>query len=170
MYTRTCKVVGYLWRTSPKRQFEILPVDFNYVRLTQTSEEFDEYLNQFPQVAKSFEEQLLFGSRYSFTYTHNPKNNPLDQFYYNGTLDLAGNLINAIYNIAGAPFGGVSTTPSNLGNELDLIATYQANKNLTFQLGYFHFWYGDAVSSNPNALVADRNDANQIYFLTNLNF
>jgi outer membrane protein assembly factor BamA len=106
---------GYSWRTSPKRQFEIQPVAFNYVRLNQTSEEFDEYLNQYPQVAKSFEEQLIFGSSYSYTYTHNPKSNPLNQFYYNATLDLAGNLINAIYNIANLKDPGSDETGEMFG-------------------------------------------------------
>lgn len=71
----------------------------------------------------------------------------------------------AIYNIAGAPFGGVSTTPANIGNELDLVATYQMNANLQIQMGYFWFWYGAAVSQNPNAAVADRKDAEQFYLM-----
>jgi len=90
---------GYSWRTSPKRVFELQPVAFNYVRLTKTSEEFDDYLNHYPEVAKSFEEQLIFGSLFGYTYTLNPKSEKLNLFYYNGTLDLAGNLVNAIYNI-----------------------------------------------------------------------
>ncbi len=69
----------------------------------------------------------------------------------------------AIYNVAGAPFGGVTASPRDLGTELDLIATYQVNKNLQVQAGYFWFWYGDAVSKNPNALVANRGDAEQFY-------
>ncbi len=76
----------------------------------------------------------------------------------------------AIYNIAGVPFGGVTTTDSDLGNELDLIATYQVNKNLQLQMGYFWFWYGDAVTKNPNPGVANRGDAEQLYFLANWEF
>lgn len=76
----------------------------------------------------------------------------------------------AIYNIAGVPFGGVTTTDSNIGNEVDLIATYQMNKNLQLQLGYFWFWYGDAVNNNPNALVANRDAAEQVYFLVDWAF
>lgn len=70
----------------------------------------------------------------------------------------------AIYNIAGVPFGGVTPTgASDLGNELDLVGTYQFNKNLQFQMGYFWFWYGDAVSLHPVPAVANRNDAEQFY-------
>lgn len=76
----------------------------------------------------------------------------------------------AIYNIAGVPFGGVVPTDATIGNELDLIATYQVNKNLQLQLGYFWFWYGDAVTQNPNPALANRGDAEQFYFLTNWEF
>lgn len=69
----------------------------------------------------------------------------------------------AIYNVAGVPFGGVTNSPVTLGNELDLMATYKVNANLELQLGYFWFWYGDAVNQNPNAAVANRNDAEQFY-------
>lgn len=76
----------------------------------------------------------------------------------------------AIYNILGVPIGGVTTTPANIGNELDLVATYQMNKNLQLQMGYFWFWYGDAVNHNPNPLVANRDDARQIYFYADWTF
>ncbi len=70
----------------------------------------------------------------------------------------------AIYNGAGAPFGGAVPTASNdIGNELNLVATWQINKNLQLQSGYFWFWYGDAVSQHPNPLVAHRGDARQFY-------
>jgi len=76
----------------------------------------------------------------------------------------------AIYNVAGAPFGGVATTSRDLGHELDLVATYQVNKNLQIQAGHFWFWYGDAVSNHPNALVANRGDARQFYTYVNWSF
>ena len=76
----------------------------------------------------------------------------------------------AIYNIAGAPFGGVSRTDADLGNELDLIATYQVSQNLQLQWGYFWFWYGDGVSQNPSAFVRNRDDAEQFYFYADWSF
>jgi hypothetical protein len=69
----------------------------------------------------------------------------------------------AIYNIAGVPFGGFVPSESQLGNELDLVGTYQVNENLQLQAGYFWFWYGAAVSENPNPLVANRGDAKMFY-------
>ncbi|MEZ6126835.1 MAG: alginate export family protein [Planctomycetaceae bacterium] len=70
----------------------------------------------------------------------------------------------AIYNIAGVPFGGaVPTAGGNLGTELDLVATYQLRKDLQLQAGYFWFWYGNAVNGHPVPAVANRSDAHMFY-------
>ena len=90
---------GYSWRTTPKREYKFEPVSINYLKLTQSSQEFIDYLNRYPQVAKSFEEQFIIGSTFSYTYTTKP--GKPHQFYYNGFLDVAGNLLNAIYKVSG---------------------------------------------------------------------
>jgi len=73
-----------------------------------------------------------------------------------------------IYNIAGAPLGpgAAGTQDSHIGTELDLVATYKVNKNLTVQTGYSWFWYGNAVQET----ALDRGDASQFYFLANYQF
>ncbi len=72
-----------------------------------------------------------------------------------------------IYNIAGAPLGNTTTDSRRIGNELDLLATYQVNQNLQFQAGYFWFWYGDAVDDQA---ALQRDDAHQFYFMTTWGF
>lgn len=72
----------------------------------------------------------------------------------------------AIYNVAGAPLGGASTS-RHIGQELDLIGTYQVNPNLQVQLGYSWFWYGQAVDQQPTLV---RDDAHQFYLMTTLGF
>jgi hypothetical protein len=72
-----------------------------------------------------------------------------------------------IYTIAGAPLGNTTTPDRHIGNELDLLITYQATKNLQLQLGYFWFWYGDAVNNQPSLA---RSDAQQFYMMTTWNF
>ena len=92
---------GYSWRTTPKREYKLEPVSVNYLKLTESSVEFEDFLNRYPQVAKSFEEQFIIGSNFSYTYSANPAKKKFDRFYYNGVLDLSGNLLNAVYNITG---------------------------------------------------------------------
>ena len=74
-----------------------------------------------------------------------------------------------IYNVAGAPFpnpAAPGTGSKDIGSELDIIATYQVNKNLQLQAGYSWFWYGNAVTQD----VINRGDARQFYFMATLDF
>lgn len=75
-----------------------------------------------------------------------------------------------IYNVAGAPLpnpGAPGTTDKDIGTEVDLIATYQAAKNLQLQTGYSWFFYGDAVTQDA---AINRGDAEFFYFMSTLNF
>jgi len=92
---------GYSWRTSPKREYKVQPLAVNYLRLTESSQEFDDFLEKYPQVALSFEEQFIIGSVYNYTYLTKLKRRPFDQFYYKAELDLAGNLLGAVYSLSG---------------------------------------------------------------------
>ncbi len=104
---------GYFWRTSPKRQYQVEPVSINYLRLTKSSQEFIDFLEKYPQVATSFEEQFIIGSNFSYTYTTKPEKDKKNQFYYNGFVDVSGNLLNTIYKVSGLKDPG-SSEPSKL--------------------------------------------------------
>lgn len=92
---------GYTWRKSAKNIYKVDAISMEYLRLTETAAEFDDFLNQYPLVAKSFEQQFIIGSIYSYTFTNNPKRNIFNHYYLNTTLDVAGNLLNGIYNLSG---------------------------------------------------------------------
>jgi hypothetical protein len=70
-----------------------------------------------------------------------------------------------VYNIVGAPLGTLGGDRT-IGHELDLVANYAVSPNLSFQLGYFWFWYGDAINNGP----LSRSDAEQFYFQTTWGF
>jgi len=92
---------GYSWRASPKQDYKLELITINYLNITQKSSEFNDFLGEYPLVAKSFEEQFIIGSTFSFTFTNNPKRQQFHQLFYNGIVDVSGNLLNAIYNLAG---------------------------------------------------------------------
>ncbi|MBC7820245.1 MAG: alginate export family protein [Planctomycetaceae bacterium] len=79
-----------------------------------------------------------------------------------------------VYNVAGAPVG-VQGTGKDVGQELDLIATYVHNPNFDVQLGYSWFWYGSHFSG-PNADLTPGpggkllEDATQLYIQTSLRY
>lgn len=75
-----------------------------------------------------------------------------------------------IFNVAGAPFpaGATTTGDTDIGTELDMIATYAHSKTLNVQVGYSWFWYGDAVDAE--AAIPTRGDATQLYVMTTWSF
>ncbi len=64
--------------------------------------------------------------------------------------------------------GNLTTPERHLGTELDLLATYAVNANLSVQAGYFWFWYGAAV--DDNAAIPARGNAEQFYLMATWGF
>ncbi len=52
-----------------------------------------------------------------------------------------------LYNVAGAPLG-TPGTGTEVGEELDLVATYAFHPNFTIQVGQFWFWNGTFIDNN----------------------
>ena len=73
-----------------------------------------------------------------------------------------------VYNVAGAPVGAAGTG-TDVGQELDLIATYAHSPNFDVQFGYSWFWYGSHFSGPVNGPLG-ANDAMQLYLQTSLRY
>jgi outer membrane protein assembly factor BamA len=99
---------GYTWRENTLKTHELYPVDISYVQLGKRSVEFDSMLQERPFLERSFENQFIIGSRYSYTLNTQVNQQRLSQFkerefdrshfYFNGTIDIAGNLTNLVQN------------------------------------------------------------------------
>lgn len=97
---------GYTWRENTLKMHELYPVDINYVELGHQSPTFRALLNRNQFLASSFENQFIIGSRYSYTLnTQLNEERESDfaerefvrtQFYFNGTVDVAGNLMHLL--------------------------------------------------------------------------
>lgn len=106
---------GYVWRENTMKTHELYPIDISYVRLGKTSPEFQALLDRNPLLEGSFEDQFIPGSRYSYTlntqvneerqseFTDAPFER--SQFYFNGNVDIAGNLMNLLQNTFTSPEG-----------------------------------------------------------------
>lgn len=77
--------------------------------------------------------------------------------------DLA-NVHDTLYTITGQPFGKPNRG-RHVGEELDLVATYNFSPNLSVQLGYLWFWYGSVVENN-----SPRGNAEQLYLQTTFSY
>jgi outer membrane protein insertion porin family len=101
---------GFTWRESEYKSHELYPVDINFVKTGGRSDAFNQILEKNRFLQNSFEDQFILGSRYSYTLNTQLKPDLLSEFeerrlkthsiYFNGTLQLAGNVVNAIQNQA----------------------------------------------------------------------
>jgi outer membrane protein insertion porin family len=95
--------IGYTWRESTSKTHTLYPIDLNYVQLTRTSDVFDSLLRKNRVLANAFENQFIPGLRYSFTLNTQLSEERPDKFseqhyrksnfYFQGNLDIAGNLL-----------------------------------------------------------------------------
>jgi len=106
---------GYVWRENTLKTHELYPIDISYVRLGSTSREFQALLDRNPLLEGSFEDQFIPGSRYSYTLNTQVNeerqtafsDQPFErsQFYFNGNIDIAGNLMNLLQSTFTSPEG-----------------------------------------------------------------
>ncbi len=87
---------GYIWSANRYVTHEFNPVSVNYVNLGQTSQEFEQILRDNPFLQNSFNQEFISGLTYSFTYNGLIDENKTHQFFLNSTVDIAGNLVDAI--------------------------------------------------------------------------
>lgn len=97
---------GYTWRENTLKVHELYPVDISYVQLGNRSVEFQRLLSRNRFLAGSFENQFIIGSRYSYTLNtqlNEDRENDFQErefvrshFFFNGTVDVAGNLVHLV--------------------------------------------------------------------------
>jgi hypothetical protein len=113
---------GYQWKETIAREHELNPVNLSYI-VFDPKEEFQRKLDTIPYLARNFENQVILGGMYNFTY-----NNLLEKagrgrhhFYFNGNLDVSGNLMNVAEKVFGKENGEFWGKPFNqyLRNEVD---------------------------------------------------
>lgn len=93
---------GYRWSKTERVSHSFNPVEVIFTVLPEDSksDSFKDFLAENPGVQRSFDEQFIVGSAYEITYQPS-KNNPND-FFFRGGIDLAGNLLNALYSATNA--------------------------------------------------------------------
>ncbi len=100
---------GYRWSKTDRVSHSFNPAEIIFTQIPEDSksDEFNEYLEENPGVQRSFDEQFIVGSSYEFTYQ--PTTGSRNEFFFRGGVDLAGNLLNALYSATNA-------TKDSLGN------------------------------------------------------
>jgi outer membrane protein assembly factor BamA len=84
---------GYDWNANRFVTHQINPISISYTKLSNTTPEFEEILDNDPFLKQSFEQQFISGLTYSFTYNEMVDTQKKYQFYLNFTFEIAGNSI-----------------------------------------------------------------------------
>ncbi|MGZ3885171.1 MAG: translocation and assembly module lipoprotein TamL, partial [Bacteroidia bacterium] len=94
-------VYGYKWKQNAKTEHELDPISINSTAILKRTPEFNALLESNPFVQKSYEEQFIAGSRYSFIYNEQVIQAQRNQFYCNITTEITGNAFSAIKQLGG---------------------------------------------------------------------
>ncbi len=88
---------GWVWNSSVTTEHQFNPVALNYVLPTSIRPEFQRGLDTNITLARSIERQFIIGSNYNYNHNTQAKpNNKKHNFYFNGNVDLSGNLIGLV--------------------------------------------------------------------------
>lgn len=106
---------GYNWKESMQKEHSLNPIVVNYVQSLNVTDSFVKYLRDYPTLQRTIAKQFIIGSSYNFNYNQlvNREKNA-GGLYFNGLLDLSGNLLGLItganakegktVNLFGTPF------------------------------------------------------------------
>ncbi|MEL1253071.1 BamA/TamA family outer membrane protein [Flavobacterium sp. DGU38] len=83
---------GYLWKENARKEHQLNVFDVTYVSPNHVTQEYLDDIKEDPSLGKIIEKQLIFGPTYSYTYTNTMQKRKKNTFYFNGELDLAGNI------------------------------------------------------------------------------
>ena len=83
---------GYAWKESPKKEHVLNPISITYVQPINVTNVYLDSINHYPILKKTIDKQFILGSSYNFNYNSQVNNPPVNSFYFNGNLDLSGNV------------------------------------------------------------------------------
>jgi outer membrane protein assembly factor BamA len=87
---------GYSWKETINKEHELNPVSINYVQPLVITQEYQDSIAQQPTLAKAVEKQFIIGSNYNYNYNELSGNRGLKGIYFNGNVDLSGNIAGLI--------------------------------------------------------------------------
>ncbi|MBE7169867.1 MAG: BamA/TamA family outer membrane protein [Williamsia sp.] len=87
---------GYSWKESPKKEHTLNPISINYVLPLNITKAYRDSIVNYPILQRTVDKQLILGTNYNYNYNSQVTNQPVNSFYFNGNLDLSGNIAGLI--------------------------------------------------------------------------
>lgn len=100
---------GYSWRETTVSDHELNVININYLQLGDTTGAFHNLLEKNPFFRRSFEQQFIIGSNYTYTLNTQlteeeptPSTRRRHDFFFRGNIDVSGNLMHLIQKMVNA--------------------------------------------------------------------
>jgi len=123
---------GYQWRESLQKDHSLDLFSVNFAKLLSTTPAFNTLLIENPFLKKSFQEQFIIGSDYTFTYNSQLGAPHANQFYFSANLNPAGNAIFGIQSLMSSR-SATDANPYLIGGY-----PYAQYTRITTDTRYFH--------------------------------
>jgi len=101
---------GYLWKQNVHKEHGLSVVNIHYVRSSNITDEYQKQIDSNPTLARVTEKQFIFGPSYTYTYTNTMEQEMKNTIYFQGGIDIAGNLV-----------GLITGANLNTGNQRELL-------------------------------------------------
>jgi outer membrane protein insertion porin family len=124
---------GYRWRESKLKEHEFNPISVSNTIIRNKSDAFNELLESNPFLKKSYEEQFIAGSNYTFTYNEQVLPFKKIQFLLIAAAEVAGNAF-TLANI----IGGENPSAENPSKVIGSVYSQYAKLSLDGR-GYYNF-------------------------------
>jgi len=84
---------GYKWKETEGKTHDLNLISLNFQHVAKSTPQFDTILLNNSLLARSYEDQFLFGANYNYIYSTQNQLRRSTLFYFNGNIDLGGNLL-----------------------------------------------------------------------------
>jgi outer membrane protein insertion porin family len=150
-YTLTSAIasVGYQWKNTIKNEYQLTLVNINYVQPANVTQQYKDSAKENISLLRAIEKQFIIGSIFNYNYnTQTVPNFKRNNYYFNGNLDLSGNLLGLITgaNVSKGKQKEIFGTPFSqyIRGELDLRHYYNLRRmrsiNTRFLAGMGYAW------------------------------
>ncbi|MDN3667417.1 BamA/TamA family outer membrane protein [Algibacter miyuki] len=121
---------GYQWNGNNYVYHTINPISTSYIRLSNSTPEFDAILDDNPFLKNSFDQKLISGLTYNFTYNEMGSSSKKHTFFFTSNIDLAGNTLSLF-----ASSNNAEDKKTILGVEFAQYAKIDVDARVNFNLG-----------------------------------
>lgn len=87
---------GYVWKENIRKEHRLDPISVSYIQPVNVTPEYDSLASENSTLLKAIEKQFIIGSTYSFTYDNQVENTRKNGMYFNGNVDVSGNILGLI--------------------------------------------------------------------------